>query len=238
MKRIEAIAEQINPSSPFYRFRFAFYNRVSDDTANYRKPENMSDQMFRDAMAKNPDKRSMVPVLAQGFDDLKKRRENQTAQRKAQEEKIQIITSHIEDRLIEQQLFQDKLNEYRLTLATNLKRILHILSRLEYLRRKSQPLNRNEEHLISQLERMKEELNRPGQYMTRLNELLSTAKIQSDIEANEILSLDEESITKIQDILSDFVVALSSIIKDINEDVKALNIIEKSFYDSLVSVKK
>jgi hypothetical protein len=76
-----------------------------------------------------------------------------------------------------------------------------MLGRVECLRRKGQPLNRNEEHLFSQLEKMKDEIVKPGQYNNRLFDLVSSVKSES--ESNDLIeypSLDEDTIEKVQDV--------------------------------------
>jgi hypothetical protein len=72
---------------------------------------------------------------------------------------------------------------------------------VEYIRRKNQPLNRNEEHLFSQLEKMKEELQRPGQFNARLHELVTNVKASTlNNEPIEYPALDKETIEKIQEV--------------------------------------
>jgi nuclear pore complex protein Nup54 len=234
--RINSIISQIDPNSQYDRFKFAFYN--SADPNKYRKPEKMSDIMWRDALVRCPDRDSMVPVLARGFDDLKARRETQEKQRLEQEEMIHRVGANIEEQLIKQQLFLDRLSEYRKIVANNITRILNILGKVEYLRRKGQPLNRNEEHLFSQVEKMREELCKPGQYSSRVNDLMSNVKSQSMVSDDDYPSLDDESIVKVQEILSGFIKGLSSIMKDVNDDVKSVNLIDKSFHESAVESSK
>lgn len=65
-------------------------------------------------------------MLAHGFNDLKIRRELQNKQREQQEEMIQKIGAHIEEQLIKQQIFQEKLAENRKIAARNMHRILNV----------------------------------------------------------------------------------------------------------------
>lgn len=230
--RIQSIIEQIN-GGPFDRFKFAFYNK--GDPSKYRKPDKMSEIMWRDASIRNPDTKNLVPVLAVGFKDLQIRRELQNKQRQEQEEVMRKIEANIEEQQYKQQVFLGKLTEYRKTIAHNILRILRLLGRAEYIRRKGQPLNRNEEHLFSQLDKMRDELHRPGQETARLHELDSNVKA-SRLNADEIEypALDKETIENIQEILAHYVKALTSVVKDVNRDVKALDIIEKSFKQSAI----
>lgn len=74
---------------------------------------------------------------------------------------------------------------------------------MEYVRRKGQPLNRNEEHLFTQLEKMKDELNRPGQYNARTQELVTNVKANAlNNEGIDYPALDKETIDKIQEVRS------------------------------------
>jgi hypothetical protein len=234
LARFNAVVSQID-GNDFDRFKFAFYNR--GDQSKYRKPDKMSETMWKDAIARCPDNNS-VPVLAHGFNALKARKDQQEKQRVGQEELINLIGYNIEEQVIKIQLLQDKFAESRKIVANNITRILNILSTAENLRRKGQPLNRNEERLFSQVEKMREELAKPGQYGSRVNELMSNVKSQSKDADNDYPSLDDETIIKVQDILSNFITALSSIMKDVNYNEKALNLIESSFHQSAIDSSK
>jgi len=195
--------------------------------------------MWNDSMVRNPDKKNLVPVLACGFKDLHTRLELQNQQRKNHETMVSNIRECIEYQVTRQEEFQVKMADYRRGLASNISKILSILDRIENLRRKGQPLNRDEEHLFSQLDKLYEELHKPGQFSSLLNDLSAAVKMQSKNDVNDYsCSLDEDTIGKIQDILTDFIKAMTSIIKDVNDNSRALNIIEKSFHDSYVEIKK
>jgi hypothetical protein len=234
LARFNAVASQID-GNDYDRFKFAFYNR--GDQSKHRKPDKMSETMWKDAIARCPDNNS-VPVLAHGFNALKARKDQQEKIRVGQEELINSIGCNIEEQIIKIQLLQDKFAESRKIVANNITRILNILSTAENLRRKGQPLNRNEERLFSQIEKIRDELAKPGQYGSRVNELMSNVKSQNSGTDNEYPSLDDETIIKVQDILSNFITALSSIMKDVNYDEKALNFIETSFHQSVIENSK
>lgn len=71
-----------DPASPHYRFRFFFYN--PGPAANVAKSPLVSDRLWQQALADNPDPANFHPVLANGFGDLQRRVAWQESQMTAQ----------------------------------------------------------------------------------------------------------------------------------------------------------
>ncbi|QRW26075.1 nucleoporin nup44 [Rhizoctonia solani] len=72
-QRIEAIFQAWSPASPDCRFQYYFYNLVENPQA-YGRPANATNEaLWKRAISENPNPERLVPALAIGFDDLKKR---------------------------------------------------------------------------------------------------------------------------------------------------------------------
>jgi len=231
---IQAIADQINPEGQYDRFKCAFYNRVSSkDLAKYAKPAKMSENMWKDAQSRNPDKSNVVPVLACGFGDLKLRMEIQDKQRQSQEETLEKISKTVDELFQRKEMIEKKIADYRKVESRNITKIIRITAHLEILRRRGQSFNIGEENLFSTLQKIYEELQQPNQYQSKLSEIMSNARMRGFSETSQYPTLDEETIQQIQPILSDFVQVLSCLVQDLLTDSKEINIMEQSYRESL-----
>jgi nuclear pore complex protein Nup54 len=72
--RVSAIKNSYSPASPDCRFQTVFYNKVEPNTIpQYVKPAIANARLWEAAVKNNPDPSALVPSLAVGFDDLRKR---------------------------------------------------------------------------------------------------------------------------------------------------------------------
>ena len=72
--RLLAIRSAYSASSPDCRFQTVFYNKVDSATVGqYVKPPHANSRLWEAAVKANPDPAALVPSLAVGFEDLKKR---------------------------------------------------------------------------------------------------------------------------------------------------------------------
>lgn len=90
------IQQCFDPASPSYRFRFYFYNHVTTGgtevpaVPEIQKPPSISDKLWAQIQADNPNPQRYVPVIAEGWTALKERSAWQETQSKAQTEKLQV----------------------------------------------------------------------------------------------------------------------------------------------------
>lgn len=93
--RIKAVQNAWDTSSPDCRFKYFFYNVVEEGTANrYGRPAGANDDAkWAKALRDNPDPNSMVPVLAVGWADVKKRQQLQENLASVHQERIKEITA-------------------------------------------------------------------------------------------------------------------------------------------------
>ena len=72
--RLLAIKAAYSASSPECRFQTVFYNKVDANTVQqYVKPPQANVRLWESAVKNNPDPSALVPSLAVGFEDLRKR---------------------------------------------------------------------------------------------------------------------------------------------------------------------
>ncbi|CAN8070222.1 unnamed protein product [Agarophyton chilense] len=72
------VIETLNPLHPESKFHTALYNRVSPgDISRYKRPSDMDEKLWDEAVEKNPDPSRLVPVQANLFDDLIERSNTQ-----------------------------------------------------------------------------------------------------------------------------------------------------------------
>lgn len=104
-----------DPKSPNCRFKYYFYNVVSpQEVTLYQKPADHDKAAWDKAQAANPDRTTMVPALAIGFDDVQKRMEQQEKLSQAHADKllqIQEILKKIQHKDIVETA--NKLTEYK-----------------------------------------------------------------------------------------------------------------------------
>ncbi|KAG2173712.1 hypothetical protein INT43_005132 [Umbelopsis isabellina] len=80
-QELALIKAKWDTKSPLCYFKHFFYNMVHpDEVHRYVKPAEIDPALWAEAMRNNPDPSCMVPALAVGFDDVRKRMESQYRQ--------------------------------------------------------------------------------------------------------------------------------------------------------------
>ncbi|KAL7414656.1 nucleoporin complex subunit 54-domain-containing protein [Mrakia frigida] len=162
-QRMEYVKGAWDPSSPTCKFQYFFYNLVPpNETHLYGRPQNARDDAaWFKAQRENPDPSTMVPALAIGFDDIRKRTDAQMKMAGAHWNKLQEISTRLSTlsqssslsltlRLSRASLLQTQLSHRTLLLI----RHLHLL--IPTLR--SSSIRREEEQLLLRLEALMSEL--------------------------------------------------------------------------------
>nr|CAG8448991.1 8947_t:CDS:2 [Entrophospora candida] len=149
---------------------------VQPNTAEYYKPpDRMSQQLWLEAQKNNPDRKTLVPALVVGFDDIKKRISIQEdiagkAINKFKELESELATLeriHKHDNLTK---IQDrKLKHLELT-----QRLIKLMNCIQILRNKGNMITANEELLRNRLETIKE-------HYTRLSNQLDIIKANNSL---------------------------------------------------------
>ncbi|KAJ1921311.1 hypothetical protein IWQ60_006785 [Tieghemiomyces parasiticus] len=167
------IKEMWNPHSPLCQFKHYFYNLVDPQQVHlYTCPPDHDPALWDQAQQDNPDRTCLVPALAVGFEDLRKRAEQQRAESEAHAAKAEEIAQKLTQLQTRHQVdTQSKLTEYRRRNQEQSQRIQRLMKLAQVVRFRGQTLRPEEEIMRVRLERMQGELSRPGQLQRRAQDL-------------------------------------------------------------------
>ncbi|KAJ1749442.1 Nucleoporin nup57 [Coemansia sp. RSA 1821] len=172
-KQLLLIKECWDPASPNYQFRHYFYNVVEPgQTHLYQCPQGQDPVLWQQAVSDNPDPTTLVPVLANGFDDLRKRVDSQSLQMQSYRERTaeiseklgKILQKHHSETMV-------RLSECRRHQADLSQRLLEFIKLLQLLRLRGQLLHPEEEMFRVRVEQMEKELTHSGAFKQRLAEV-------------------------------------------------------------------
>ncbi|CEL53270.1 Nucleoporin nup44 OS=Schizosaccharomyces pombe (strain 972 / ATCC 24843) GN=nup44 PE=2 SV=1 [Rhizoctonia solani AG-1 IB] len=231
-QRIEAIYQAWSPGSPDCRFQYYFYNLVENPQA-YGRPMNATNEaLWKRAISENPNPERLVPALAIGFDDLKKRalsqqHENQShiaALAQLRTRLTAVTAKHDTTRLARLAQTHTELSRRVRALA----RQLHML--IPAVRRSA--LAPEEEELRRKLLALEEGAGL-ARLAGRMNELWAMAgSVQARGKETaggrvEWAVVDEEGLASIAQILKDQQNGLAHVTKILQDDLRALKIIQE-----------
>ncbi|KAF9318353.1 hypothetical protein BG003_011366 [Podila horticola] len=171
-----------DPTHPNCQFKFYFYNFVHpDDVSKYGPPPNTDPHEWMQAMQESPDRECMVPALAVGFEDLKKRMESQNDMTEMQRIKLDEIEAKMND-IMQFHLLQtaSKVREFKRRHIQLAQRVLTLMKRVQILRNRGVPISQEEEKLRSRLEELLEQLKNPAHFRGKITELWAQIQILKD----------------------------------------------------------
>ncbi|KIO30091.1 hypothetical protein M407DRAFT_158060 [Tulasnella calospora MUT 4182] len=165
--KVEEIYSAWNPASPSCRFQYYFYNMVDpQQVALYGRPPNATNEaLWQKAVRENPDPTCLVPVLALGFEDVKKRVDAQAANAAAQQQQLTELASRLEAIAQKHTLTTSVRAQKAAQAQTQIKqRITALVQHLHFMipTVRSSSIRPEEEALRAALESIDEELKRPG----------------------------------------------------------------------------
>ncbi|KZT64982.1 hypothetical protein DAEQUDRAFT_731954 [Daedalea quercina L-15889] len=240
-QRIEGIYLAWNPASPQCRFQHYFYNLVDPSQVHlYGRPANATnDALWQKAAKENPDPSCLVPVIANGFDDLQRRVEAQAQQAAMHQEKLKELRTRIQALAQRHELSNASRLHRATTLQTQLThRVLKVVQHLHLLipAVRSSAIRPEEEALRAALEDIDQEIRRPGgtgRMRGKLNELWAlvgavTAARERDRKAGgvEWAVVDEDGLQQIAQILAEEQAGLVHLTKILQKDLKDLAVIQ------------
>ncbi|KDQ06439.1 hypothetical protein BOTBODRAFT_168059 [Botryobasidium botryosum FD-172 SS1] len=165
--QIQELVSTWDPQSAKCRFQHYFYNYVDpQQIGQYTRPANATNEvLWKKACDENPNPSCLVPVLAVGFEDLKKRVDAQSKQASAHQAKLQEIQKKLatlaENHALRTSSRASQATLNHLSLTQRLSALvahLHLL--IPILR--SSALRPEEERLSGLLESLETELRKPG----------------------------------------------------------------------------
>ncbi|KAJ2811854.1 Nucleoporin nup57 [Coemansia furcata] len=162
-----------DPALPSYQFRHYFYNVAEPGQAHlYQCPPGQDPVLWQQAQADNPDPTTLVPVLANGFDDLRKRVDSQSLQMQSYQERTSEISGKLCDILQKHHSETTvRLAECRRRQGELSQRLLEFMRLLQLLRLRGQLLHPEEEIFRVRVEHLEKEMARSGSLKQRFVEL-------------------------------------------------------------------
>ncbi|KAF9953056.1 hypothetical protein BGZ70_000381 [Mortierella alpina] len=171
-----------DPTHPNCQFKHFFYNFVHPDDVNkYGPPPNVDVYEWRQALEECPDRECMVPALAVGFEDLKKRMECQNDMTDMQRIKLDEIEVKMNE-IMQFHLLQtaSKVREFKRRHIQLAQRVLTLMKRVQILRNRGVPIRADEEMLRVRLENALEQLRNPAHFRGKITELWAQIQILKD----------------------------------------------------------
>ncbi|KAF8310409.1 hypothetical protein DL93DRAFT_2169756 [Clavulina sp. PMI_390] len=190
--QIQAIEAAITPGSASNRFQYYFYNLVDADQVHlYGRPANATNEaLWQRAVRDNPNPSRLVPALAVGFDDLKKRADAQKSQVDAQVAAIRLLKKQIDELSTKHALnilpLAQKLSHTHTQLSARLAALIHHLHlfipslRGASIRPEEEALRAKLEAIEGELTGRSDALGRPGGRMAELWGVIGRAKAQKE----------------------------------------------------------
>ncbi|KAJ2723078.1 Nucleoporin nup57 [Coemansia sp. D1744] len=172
-KQLLLIKECWDPASPNYQFRHYFYNVVEPGQAQlYQCPPGQDAVLWQQAVSDNPDPTTLVPVLASGFDDLRKRVDSQSLQMQTYQERTAEVSEKL-GKILQKHHSETtvRLAECRRRQADLSQRLLEFIKLLQMLRLRGQLLHPEEELFRARVEHLEKEMTRSGSLKQRLAEI-------------------------------------------------------------------
>ncbi|KAG0044207.1 hypothetical protein BGZ83_010557 [Gryganskiella cystojenkinii] len=222
-----------DPTHPNCQFKHFFYNFVHPDDVNkYGPPPNVDQFEWQQAIAECPDRECMVPALAVGFEDLKKRMESQNDMTEMQRIKLDEIEVKMNE-IMQFHLLQtaSKVREFKRRHIQLAQRVLTLMKRVQILRNRGVPLRADEETLRVRLENALEQLKNPAHFRGKITELWAQIQILKDSKrlhpsGNYEVS-DEAQLEGIGKVLQDQQSGLQHITAVLQQDMQDIELLQR-----------
>ncbi|KAG8900049.1 hypothetical protein FRB99_006281 [Tulasnella sp. 403] len=250
LDRVQEVWNGWDSSSPKCKFQHYFYNMVDPQQISFygRPPNATNEELWQKALQDNPDPSRLVPVLALGFEDLKKRVDAQTASAKNQQQQLSELTKRLEA-ISQKHTLSSSLRAQKAAAAqTQLKqRITALVRHLHLLipTVRSSSILPAEEALRSALENIDEELKRPGglgRMKGKLNELWTAVAALAAMRERARKAgiegptgwavVDEDGLNELSQILHNEQQGLAHLTKILNDDMADVEVIRKGIGES------
>ncbi|KAJ2780231.1 hypothetical protein GGI15_003606 [Coemansia interrupta] len=254
-RQLLAIKEFWDPASPHYQFRHYFYNVVEPSQVQlYQCPAGQDPTLWQQAQNDNPDPRTLVPVLANGFEDLRKRVDSQSLQMQSYQER----TAEVSDKLsgILQKHHSEttvRLSECRRRQAELSQRLLEFMKMLQLLRLRGQLLHPEEEVFRVRVEHLEKEMSQSGSLKQRVADLQDlTYRLQANMRRRrELMGLsgngagvdgyevvDEAQLEAVMRVLSEKQRGLAHMTQVVSQDAQALDEAEGAIDERYAEAQK
>lgn len=227
------LVESLNPLHPSSPFQAALYNVVpSSVLPRYTRPSTMHPSLWQAALTANPDPSRQVPVPANGFEDLHKRKQTQSARVK---DHVAVLARLQEDvNTIQQNMTSQlttKLAAYRRRHRELARKLLRVAATVEITasRADSSPsLSVVENDRRKRLEAIAQAIAAPAEFKDKLSDLVevSSATMLDRALVTPVVIRDAKAASVIRQLLTDQLSGiqhLGNVCTKIDRDVSIMN---------------
>ncbi|KAG0317672.1 hypothetical protein BGZ97_005050 [Linnemannia gamsii] len=232
-QRLMDIKNAWDSNHPNCRFKHFFYNFVHPDDVNkYGPPPNVELYDWNQALQECPDRECMVPALAVGFEDLKKRMETQNDMTEMQRIKLEEIEAKM-SQIMQFHMLQtaNKVREFKRRHIQLAQRVLTLMKRVQILRNRGVPLRADEEVLRVRLENALEQLRNPAHFRGKITELWAQLQILKDSKrlhpAGNYEVSDEAQLEGISKVLQDHQAGLHQMTMVLQQDMQDIETLQR-----------
>ncbi|KAF9355371.1 hypothetical protein BGX26_006651 [Mortierella sp. AD094] len=216
-----------DPTHPNCQFKVG-----RNDVNKYGPPPNIDVYEWHQALSECPDRECMVPALAVGFEDLKKRMETQNDMTEMQRIKLNEIEVKM-DEIMQFHLLQTatKVREFKRRHIQLAQRVLTLMKRVQILRNRGVPIRADEEMLKVRLENALEQLRNPAHFRGKITELWAQIQILKDSKrlhpSGNYGVTDEAQLEAIGKVLQDQQAGLQHITAVLQQDMQDIEILQR-----------
>ncbi|KAG0288145.1 hypothetical protein BGZ96_008044 [Linnemannia gamsii] len=232
-QRLMDIKNAWDSNHPNCRFKHFFYNFVHPDDVNkYGPPPNVELYDWNQALQECPDRECMVPALAVGFEDLRKRMETQNDMTEMQRIKLEEIEAKM-NQIMQFHMLQtaNKVREFKRRHIQLAQRVLTLMKRVQILRNRGVPLRADEEVLRVRLENALEQLRNPAHFRGKITELWAQLQILKDSKrlhpAGNYEVSDEAQLEGISKVLQDHQAGLHQLTMVLQQDMQDIETLQR-----------
>lgn len=177
--RVSAIQSAYSPQSPDCRFQTVFYNKVEPQTiAQYVKPAIANARLWDAAVKSNPDPSTLVPSLAIGFDDLRKRISEQDKAAAAFKTTLESMSKSLESMVHGHEASTaSALVQLQRVHAQQSHRLLQLVNRVECARARDLPRVPQELEYDHKLQVLERKISQPQPLADKIAELAAMVKL-------------------------------------------------------------
>merc|ERR1711935_391597 len=193
-------------------------------------PAGIDPVIWKQANAENPDKEKMIPVPMRGFSALSLRVHLQTQTTEGHQHRNDIIQQEIRKIQDKQATTRSKIEERKRRVVELSRRVLSVILQQEIQRKSGLAIQTEEEQLRTQVEALNNQLRAPTQFRGRINELLSSIRMQYEGDMRPVSTqggqLDPGALADIQDHLKNQQAGLSHMVDLMKKAFTDLEVIE------------
>jgi len=199
-------------------------------------PVGIDPVIWKQANAENPDKEKMIPVPMRGFSSLADRLQLQTQMTEGHQHRNDIIQQEIRKIQDKQATTRSKIEERKRRILELSRRVLNVIIQQEIQRKSGLAIQTEEEQLRTQLEALNNQLRAPTQFRGRINELLSSIRMQYEGDMRPVSTqggqLDPGTLKDIQDHLKNQQAGLNHMVDLMKKALTDLEVIETGLGES------